>query len=45
MEMQKLEIDEANDRTIGFGPVHVMKKILACFKILTHFIKELKKKL
>lgn len=39
MEMQTLEIDEANDKTIGFGPMDVMKKRPSCFKILTHFIK------
>jgi hypothetical protein len=39
MEMQTLEIDEANDRTIRFGPMDVMKKRPSCIKILTHFMK------
>jgi hypothetical protein len=36
--MQTLKIDEANDKTIGFGPMDVMKKEPSCFKTLTHFI-------
>jgi hypothetical protein len=39
MEMQTPNIDETNDRTIGFGPMDVMKEVPPCFKILTNFIK------
>jgi len=39
MEMQTLEIDVTNDRSIGFGHMDDMKKRPSCFKILTHFIK------
>jgi hypothetical protein len=31
MEMQTLKVNEANDKTIGFGPMDVMKEGPSCF--------------